>query len=124
MIADYTTSSKSEINELLSVYSDTGAQSILSYDNAQHHAPHQPAGRLYESLRNTAAIKAGIKYVHTGRNNTILTERYKDEDWQKDAAASNEFEYKENLLMFYGSFEKTIRKTSIKASLRGEKYLG
>jgi hypothetical protein len=67
-----------------------------------------------------AAIKAGIKYVHTGRANTVLTERFENLQWKKDDAGSNEFRYTEDLLMFYGSFEKTLGKTSIKAGLRGE----
>jgi outer membrane receptor protein involved in Fe transport len=59
--------------------------------------------------------------VYTDRDNTVLTERYKDDNWIKDPAASNEFRYTEALLMFYGSFEKVFNKTSVKAGLRGEK---
>lgn len=120
LIADYTTSSKWEINELMSVYSDTLRN--------RHYRTITPSTTHLTSiqadytmaLRNAAAIKAGIKYVHTGRNNTVLTEQYAGLEWQKDIGASNEFEYSEDLLMFYGSFEKTIKKTSIKAGLRGE----
>jgi outer membrane receptor protein involved in Fe transport len=120
MIADYTTSSKSEINELLSVYSDTARNQY--YHTITPSTTHLTSlqADYTKALRNTTVIKAGIKYVHTSRNNTVLTERYKDQEWQKDNAASNEFEYKEDLLMFYASLEKTIRKTSIKAGLRGE----
>ena len=120
LIADYTTSSKSEINELLSVYSDTARNQY--YHTLTPSTTHLTSlqADYTKALSRMAAIKAGIKYVHTGRLNTVLTERYKDWQWQKDDAGSNEFKYTEDLLMFYGSFEKTIRKTSIKAGLRGE----
>lgn len=120
LIADYTTSSKSEINELLSVYSDTARNQY--YHTLTPSTTHLTSlqADYTKALPRLAAIKAGIKYVYTGRNNTVLTERYEDWQWQKDAGASNEFRYTEDLLMFYGSFEKTIRKTSIKAGLRGE----
>lgn len=120
LIADYTTSSKWEINELMSVYSDTLRN--RHYRTITPSTTHLSSVQTdyTKALRNAAAIKAGIKYVHTGRNNTVLTEQYEDLQWQKDLGASNEFEYSEDLLMFYGSFEKTIKKTSIKAGLRGE----
>jgi hypothetical protein len=120
LIADYTTSSKSEINELSSVYSDTVRNQY--YHTLTPSTTHLTSlqADYTKVLQRQAAIKGGIKYVHTGRTNTVLTERFKDQEWQKDNAGSNEFQYKEDLLMFYGSFEKTIRKTSIKAGLRGE----
>jgi outer membrane receptor protein involved in Fe transport len=120
VIADYTTSSKWEINELMSVYSDTLRD--RHYRTITPSTTHLSSAQAdyTKALRKAAAIKAGIKYVHTGRNNTVLTEQFEDLEWKKDIGASNEFEYKEDLLMFYGSFEKTIKNTSIKAGLRGE----
>jgi hypothetical protein len=120
LIADYTTSSKWEINELMSIYSDTlRNRHYRTITPSTTHLTSVQADYT-KALRKAAAIKAGIKYVHTGRNNTVLTEQYEDLQWQKDVGASNEFEYSEDLLMFYGSFEKTIKNTSIKAGLRGE----
>jgi outer membrane receptor protein involved in Fe transport len=120
VIADYTTSNKMELNELLSLYSDTAR-------NQNYHTLTPSNTRLTSlqadytrALKRQATLKAGIKYVHTGRNNTVLTERYEAAQWQKDVGASNEFRYAESLLMFYGSFEKTTGKTAIKAGLRGE----
>lgn len=120
VIADYTTSSKWEINELMSVYSDTLRN--RNYRTITPSTTHLSSAQAdyTKALPKAAAIKAGIKYVHTGRNNTVLTEQFENLEWQKDNGASNEFEYKEDLLMFYGSFEKTIKHTSIKAGLRGE----
>lgn len=120
LIADYTTSSKWEINELMSMYSDTlRNRHYRTITPSTTHLTSVQADYT-KALKHAAAIKAGIKYVHTGRNNTVLTEQYENLEWQKDIGASNEFEYSEDLLMFYGSFEKTIKKTSIKAGLRGE----
>jgi len=59
--------------------------------------------------------------VQTNRNNTLLTENYDGIHWTEDPAASNQFKYDETLLMFYGSFEKSIQKTSIKAGVRESK---
>ncbi|HUP11949.1 MAG TPA: outer membrane beta-barrel family protein, partial [Niastella sp.] len=120
LIADYTTSSKWEINELMSDYSDSLRN--RHYRTITPSTTHLTSiqADYTKALRNATAIKAGIKYVHTGRNNTVSTEQYQNQQWQKDVGASNEFEYSEDLLMFYASFEKTIKKTSIKAGLRGE----
>jgi hypothetical protein len=120
LIADYTTSSKSELNELLSEYSDTVRNQY--YHTITPSTTHLTSLQTdyTKALPRMAAIKAGIKYVHTGRTNTVLTERFENLQWKKDDAGSNEFRYTEDLLMFYGSFEKTLGKTSIKAGLRGE----
>lgn len=120
VIADYTTNSKRETNEVLSVYSDTTRNRYYhTLTPSTTHLTSMQADYT-KALSGQAAIKAGIKYVHTGRDNTVLTERYENQVWQKDIARSNDFRYAEDLLMFYGSYEKTISKTSIKAGLRGE----
>lgn len=120
LIADYTTNSKSELNELLSEYSDTARnQYFHTLTPSTTHLTSLQTDYT-KALSRTAAIKAGIKYVHTGRTNMVLRERFENLEWKKDDAGSNEFSYTENLLMFYGSFEKTIGNTSIKAGLRGE----
>jgi hypothetical protein len=120
VIFDHTYSLKTELNEIHSNYSDT------SYDQTYH--TNTPSNTYINSgqadytqtLNKQSALKAGIKFVHTGRDNTVLTERLLSQEWQKDPAASNEFHYTEKLLMFYGAYEKTFGKTSLKTGLRGE----
>ena len=119
-IADYTVSDKTEINELLSLYSDSARNQYYRTNTPSNTDLSSVQADYTKALRGQAAIKAGIKYVGTKRDNDVLTERYKSGGWTKDPAASNEFRYNETLWMFYGSFEKTIRKTSIKGGLRGE----
>lgn len=121
IIADYTTSTKKEVNELNSVYSDPTRDQFYRTNTPSNTALSSLQADYTRALPKQTAIRTGIKYVYTDRDNTVLTERYKNNDWIKDPAASNEFRYNEALLMFYGSFEKTFHKTSIKAGLRGEK---
>lgn len=121
IIADYTTSTKKEVNELNSVYSEPARDQFYRTLTPSNTGLSSIQADYTKALRKQSAIKSGIKYVYTDRNNTVLTERYNDNDWIKDPAASNEFQYTEALLMFYGSFEKVFNKTSIKAGLRGEK---
>ncbi|TXJ24715.1 MAG: TonB-dependent receptor [Chitinophagaceae bacterium] len=121
IIADYTTSTKKEVNELNSTYSDPLRDQYYRTNTPSNTGLSSIQADYTKALRNQSAIKSGIKYVYTDRGNTVLTERFRDNDWTKDPAASNEFQYTEALLMFYGSFEKVFNKTSIKAGLRGEK---
>jgi len=123
IIADYTTSTKKEINELNSTYSDPLRDQFYRTNTPSNTGLSSIQADYTKALRNQSAIKSGIKYVYTDRDNMVLTERFRDNDWVKDPAASNEFQYTEALLMFYGSFEKVFHKTSIKAGLRGEKTL-
>lgn len=121
IIADYTTSTKKEVNELNSTYSDVSRDQSYRTITPSNTALSSIQADYTRALPRQSAIKSGIKYVYTDRDNTVLTERYKDNNWIKDPAASNEFRYNEALLMFYGSFEKVFNKTSVKAGLRGEK---
>jgi outer membrane receptor protein involved in Fe transport len=121
LIADYTTSNKTEINELNSTYSDTARNQFYRTLTPSNTGLSSIQADYTRALPRQAAIKSGIKYVYTDRDNTVLTERNTTGDWIKDPAASNEFRYTETLLMFYGSLEKSWKRTSLKAGLRGEK---
>jgi len=120
MIADNTTNNKTESNQLVSVYSDTARNATSRTNTPSHTHLYSIQTDFTKALKNKTALKAGAKYVGTSRDNTLLTERYINANWLKDAAASNRFQYQENLYMAYISFEKVIQKTSIKAGLRAE----
>ncbi|ERJ58707.1 hypothetical protein M472_07995 [Sphingobacterium paucimobilis HER1398] len=62
----------------------------------------------------------GMKYVGTRRNNTVIRNNYLDNQWEQDAAYSNNFVYHEDLLMGYASFNRNIKDFSVKAGIRAE----
>lgn len=119
-IADYTISRKTEINELNSAYSDVNRNRVYRTLTPSNTGITSLQADYTRALPRQVAIKSGLKYVYTGRDNTVLTERNTTGDWIKDPAASNEFRYTEALLMFYGSLEKSWKGTSLKVGLRGE----
>lgn len=120
LIADYTGSSKKETNTLLSNYNDTTENS--------HNRTATPSGTTIYSLqadyswgrRRGTVFKTGVKYVATLRHNKVIGDDYQGGRWMADTGRSNNFLYKERLLMGYLSFEKMMRSTGIKMSLRGE----
>lgn len=120
VIGDYTVSDKEEFNSLVSEYNDSSRNQTTRTNtpSATHLSSIQ--ADYTRAMARQADFRTGLKYVFTGRNNHLLTEGYNAGAWSKDSAASNEFRYTEALLMFYGSFGKTIGNTSMKAGLRGE----
>lgn len=112
LMADYTRSSKEEYNELASVYSDTTAN--------RHSVTHTPGNTTLLAVQAdyTKAVKAGwlwrtgVKYVHTGRRNTLLVTGGPDNN--------NDFRYREDLLMAYFTLEKSFKKWTFKTGIRSE----
>lgn len=116
IIADYTRSSKEEINTLLSDYSDD------AMDNGQRTTTPSTTA-MYSAQADYTFLRgagAGIKYVRTDRHNMITAEDSAGSSWIKNPDGSNDFRYKEDLLMFYGTYDRRFGRTGIKAGLRGE----
>lgn len=123
IIIDHTYSIKTELNEVHSNYSDTSFDKTYHTSTPSNTYINSGQADYTQTLNKKSNLKAGIKFVHTGRDNTVLTERLLTPGWEKDPASSNEFRYTEKLLMFYGAYERIIGKTSIKTGLRGEQTL-
>lgn len=123
VILDHTYSIKTELNDVQSTYSDplrnqryrTGTPSDTYINSGQ--------ADYTQMLGKQSVFKGGIKFVHTLRDNTVLTERVLTNTWQKDSAASDDYRYTEELLMFYASYDRTVGNTSIKTGLRGEQTI-
>lgn len=120
VIADYTRSSKQEINTLLSTYSDAAMDRGYRTNTPSTTDLYSVQADYTLAIRDRSAARTGLKYVRTDRHNIILADDIADGDWIKNPGGSNDFLYNEHLLMFYGSYEKRVHQTSIKAGLRGE----
>jgi len=120
LLADYTGSRKTESNTLVSLYDDTARNATTSTNTPSTTHIYSIQSDYTKALNDKTAFRSGAKYVLTQRDNAIMTSNYDGGAWIPNAAASNRFRYNEQLLMFYGSFEKSIGHTSMKAGLRGE----
>lgn len=120
VIGDYARSSKEESNTLISMYSDPSMSNGFRTLTPSTTAMYSAQADYTQGLRGKSLLRTGIKYVQVNRHNTILAENQATGNWVKNPARSDDFLYDEQLLMFYGSFEKLIHRTSLKAGLRGE----
>lgn len=120
MIADYSHAGKTESNTLNSIYSDSAMSHGLRTNTPSTTDMYSAQADYTKALKGKAAVRAGLKYAQINRHNTILAEDDGTGGWVKNPGGSDDFRYSEHLLMFYGSYEKVIRHTSIKAGLRGE----
>lgn len=120
VIADYTRSSKQETNVVASFYSDTAASNSIRSATPGETDLYTIQTDYNQVLRKKMMVRLGLKYVHTTRHNTVLAEEEEEGRWIKNEGGSNEFLYKEALLMCYGAIEKQVHATSVKAGLRGE----
>lgn len=122
-IADYARNSKQESNTLVTAYTDADMNNTFR--------THTPSSTDLYSVQTDYAqvagaksiVKAGLKYVYTSRQNTILAEDETAGAWVKNPAASDDFRYSEKLMMAYSSFETKIGRTSIKGGLRAEQTI-
>lgn len=73
-----------------------------------------------KTLHSKTIFKSGIKYAGISRDNQLTTEDLVDSAWIQTSAQSNHFVYTEDILMLYASVERTLKRTTIKAGLRGE----
>lgn len=120
LIADYSRSSKQEINQLTSVYNDTAASSNRRTITPGYTNLYSVQLDYVQAITGKAQVKTGWKYVHTSRHNTLLAEEEEGGSWVKNAAGSNDFVYREDLLMFYAAAEKQWKAIAVKAGVRGE----
>lgn len=120
VIADYTRSSKQEMNTLVSIYSDSAMSSGFRTTTPSTTDMYSAQADYTLGLRGKSGVRTGLKYARIKRHNTILAENETGSNWIKNPAGSDDFLYNEDLLMFYGSYEKLINRTSVKAGLRGE----
>jgi hypothetical protein len=112
LVADYTRSSKQEYNGLTSVYSDTAASrsSITHTPGSTDLLAVQ--GDYTQAGKSGWLWRTGVKYVHTGRRNTMLVTGGQNN--------SNDFRYREDLLMGYLAVESNFAKWVFKTGLRSE----
>lgn len=120
VIADFTKSTKDEVNSFYSVYSDPSKNS-----NYRNIAPNSTdifslQADYNRVLNNKRQKKSGIKLSSISRDNNLIREEYKNNGWIFNATGSNHFIYNEKILMLYYSFEKNFEKTDIKMGVRGE----
>jgi hypothetical protein len=120
VIGDYASSSKEESNTLVSMYSDPSMSNGFRTITPSTTDMYSAQADYTQSLPGKSLLRTGVKYVQVNRHNTILAENEATGNWVKNPARSDDFLYDEQLLMFYGSFEKLIHRTSLKAGLRGE----
>lgn len=120
VIADVTTSNKTETNIMVSAYSDQAKNSNRRTATPSGTTIYNIQADLTQILPRKITFKTGAKYVGTDRHNRIITDNFRQNNWQEDPAAGNDFMYTEKLLMGYISAEKNFNATQVKASLRGE----
>lgn len=120
VILDHTYSLKTELNELASDYSDNTRDRSYRTLTPSDTYINSGQGDYTQWLNKNSVFKAGIKFVHTDRDNEVLAEQLEVYEWKKDTAASDRFRYTEKLFMFYAAYEITVGKMSVKAGLRGE----
>lgn len=120
VIGDYVRSSKTELNDFTSLYTDPSRNSRYRNSTPNVTDIYSLQADYTKAFTNKLELKTGVKYVAAKRDNIILSEDLIAGEWLKDPGASNRFVYDENLFMAYITLEKNIQKTSIKLGLRAE----
>lgn len=120
VIADYTRNHKKEENSLVGDYTMPSMNSTLRTNTPSSTDIYSFQTDYIKVLRNKMELRSGVKYASIKRDNRILNENFKNNNWELDSAGSNHFLYDESILMMYASAGKTFNKTNIKAGLRGE----
>lgn len=120
VIGDYVRSSKTELNDFTSEYTDPLKNSRYRNNTPNVTDIYSLQADYTKVFTSKLELKSGVKYVAAKRDNTILIEDFVADEWVKNTGASNQFIYDENLLMAYATLEKTIHKTSVKLGLRAE----
>ncbi len=120
VIADYLYSTRTELNNFISVYTQSQKNS-----NYRNNTPNKT--NLYslqtdytKMFKNTVSFKTGLKFAATKRDNEVVNENFVNGDWELNSNLSNRFIYQENLSMAYASLEKAWGKLSAKVGLRAE----
>ncbi|MEP6673805.1 MAG: outer membrane beta-barrel family protein [Ferruginibacter sp.] len=120
VIADYSSNNKEENDGYNAAFSDTLQNSVYRNSLPNNIKIFTMQSDFIKALKSKFEIRSGIKYASINRDNTVLKEDLLNSAWAVNTAGSNQFIYKENLLMAYASVEKIIKKTTIKAGLRAE----
>jgi len=74
----------------------------------------------FEANRWKGKISAGIKIYNARRDNDFLWEYASGNQWVNDASRTNHFIFTENVYAGYVAFERSYKKFSYQAALRGE----
>ncbi|KAA2243517.1 TonB-dependent receptor [Chitinophaga agrisoli] len=124
ILADYTKSDISRINDAATDYYDeiTNIVKDTSYRNTI------PAlSKIYTAdvkftrpLSKSAALTLGGKLVNTSIDNSALFENYKEGWWTTDQARSYQFNYRESIYAGFVSYKGNIFKTAVQLGLRAE----
>jgi outer membrane receptor protein involved in Fe transport len=120
VIADYTNSSKTELNNFYSRYNDLLRNATYRNNTPNNTDILSVQADYTKVLQHKTELKGGTKLSTVKRDNEIVREDYADDKWVLNGEGSNHFIYKEYLLMFYSSVEKTFGPLVIKAGLRAE----
>jgi iron complex outermembrane receptor protein len=119
-IADYTNSSRAEINTFAGIYSDPAQDEMHINRIANQTNLFTLQADHVQMLPHDWQFRAGIKYAGITRDNYVTLEDVINGVNAINAGGSNHFIYDENLLMGYSAAEKMMGKTSVKLGLRFE----
>jgi iron complex outermembrane receptor protein len=119
LIAEYTSGTRDDANTYSALYTDHSLDAMrATYTYHRTDIITVQADHL-QVLDKRSMLRFGAKYAGIDRNNDVRVE-----DIINDSAivnpASNQFKYKEQLLMAYIAAERTFGRTSLKLGLRGE----
>lgn len=120
IIADYTSSSRKEVN----IFSARSIDHTLDED-VINRTPNET--RLFtmqadytQVLPPAMQLKTGLKFAGIRRDNDVRIDNIVNGVEVPNLGASNHFIYDEQLSMAYGALEKNMKKTSVKIGLRLE----
>lgn len=120
VIADYTASSREEVNVFTARSKDHSLDNDLI-----NHTPNKTKILSIQAdhtqlLPHALQLKTGIKYAGIRRDNDVQISNIENGVVVPDLGASNHFIYDEQLAMAYAAIEKTVKRTSVKLGLRFE----
>lgn len=121
IIGDYGITNREEVSFFREQNSDSGLNKIFRLYTPFTTDNYSLQADYTKQWQNKSAVKMGAKLSSIERDNELLREDYLNNKWEKNLLTSNHFIYREGLLMFYASYEKTINQFSVKGGLRYEK---
>lgn len=120
IITDYSDNIRSENNNFTESYSDP-SKNIIYRNNSPNATYIYTAQSDYTKVvTDKTIVKSGVKFATIQRNNEVIREDYISGVWTRNVSNSDNFIYKEKLLMLYSSIDQTFGKTTFKLGLRGE----
>lgn len=122
--ADYFSYNKDWNDLFTGQYYNAGKLPIGDQTNIRNNAESRinvySASADYVQPLKFARLEAGIKTTFTETDNDMIWENKYGDNWQNDAGKTNHFIYKENINAAYIGLNKTIKKYTFNAVLRGE----